>query len=426
MLMLSNARLLTVFSIILVHTISWTMEAFNYFPQLKYRLFMPALITLTMWIFSTIPLMSGVYLYHSGANADYDDLKSRREWLSRILKLGLILYSLDILKNIIFYGLAGFFYTEVLNMIGISYILIAITGYFSIYLTFLVGIFIFALSFSKYKTNFHIEISNVYLNIRTGTPYIYYTLFLVAIIAYLFFFNKIKKTELPKVFKRNLFIVITFITAWIMFRINLIDISNKNLHLSYIYYFENLFWGSGNLNYSFWPLAPWSSQVLIGYSVVAIFNKFNLAFTSKLKYRLGLLGAIILTAPIYYTYQNFRFLSTESNKHFLWDISFFNTGVLLVICGVGTTLLLCSFLDKFKINLINSDFTRSFNKSILWIYLFATTFARKICQLPVYFTTFEIALVLNIFIIVGTSMLIAYLLNTKKLSITLKKINYEI
>ncbi len=427
MLILSNIRLLTVFSIILVHTISWTMESFNYSLHWDSHLLMPPVLTVLLWIFSTIPLMSGVYLYNSDANADFDDPASKKKWLVRIIKLGLILYSLDILKNIIFYGLSGFFYTEVLNMIGASYILIALTAYFSTYLTLLVGFFIFALSFSKYKSDFHVEILNAYLKNYTDTPYIHYTLGSIAILAFLYFFNKIKNSELPKIFKRNLFVLLTLVMAWLLLRVGRLDVNDKNLHLSYVYYFKNLFWGSYTLNYSFWPLAPWASQVLIGYSVVSIFNKFKLTLTSKLKYMLGLLGCMVLIAPTYYTYQNFQPLAQEYDKqHFLWSLGFFNSGALLVICGIGTTLLLCGFMDQFRINLINTDFTRSFNKSILWIYLFVTTIARRICHLTTQVVAFEVGLVLNIFIVVSLSMLIAYVLNTKKLSITLKKINYEL
>ncbi len=421
MLILSNVRLITIFAIIFVHTISWTTEAYSHALNTASAGVAPLLIAV-IWIFSTIPLMSGVYLYFSEINSLYEKTESRKKWFQEICVLGLVLFSLDILKNILFYGFSGFFYTEILNMIGASYILIAITGYLSIYLTLSVGIFIFALSHTDYKSDFHVEIANAYLKDHTGSLYLHYTLYLITFLLFLLIFNKIQNLQANKVLKRNLQIGLLIISSIIIFKISQVDINNKNTHLSFIYYFKSLLWGSGRLNYSFWPIAPWASQVLIGYSSVSIFNRYRLIFTAKYKYALGFLGAFILIAPTYYTYINYQTLSIENERHYLWNNHFFNTGLPLVICGIGSVLLLTSFMDKFAITLFSAEFTKLFNKSILWIYLFVTTVARKICHFTAKYTSFSIGLFINIVVIFGLCLLITYFINRKKIQINLRKL----
>lgn len=421
MLMLSNVRLITIFAIIFVHTISWTTEAYNHSLNTASIGVAPLLIAV-IWIFSTIPLMSGVYLYFSKINSLYEKTESRKKWLQKICGLGLVLFSLDILKNILFYGFSSFFYTEILNMIGVSYILIAITGYISIYLTLIVGVFIFALSNTDYKSNFHVEIANAYLKDHTGSLYLHYTMYFMTFLLFLLIFNKIQNLQAQKVLKRNLLIGLLVISSIIIFKISQVDINNKNTHLSFVYYFKNLLWGSGRLNYSFWPIAPWTSQVLIGYSVVSIFNRYKIVLTDKYKYALGLLGVFILIAPTDYTYVNYQTLSIENERHYLWNNHFFNTGLPLVICGIGTVLLLASFIDKFSITLFSTEFTRLFNKSILWIYLFMTTVARKICHFTAQYTSFSIGLFINIVVIFVLCLLITYFINRKKIQINLKKL----
>ena len=422
MLMLSNVRLITILAIIFVHTISWTTEAYNHALNTTSNAAAPILIAV-IWIFSAIPLMSGIYLYFSEVNTLFHTTQRRKEWLRKVCGLGLLLFCLDILKNILFYGFSGAFYTEILNMIGASYILIAITGYLSIYLTLFIGILIFALSYTDYKSDFHLEIANAYLKDHIGSIYLHYTLYLITFLLFLLLFNKIRHLHLQKVLKRNLQICLLVISSIIIFKISQVDINNKNIHLSFVYYFKSLLWGSGRLNYSFWPIVPWSSQVLIGYSVVSIFNRYKLNFTPKYKYALGLLGFFILISPTYYTYMNYQTLSIENERHYLWNNHFFNTGLPLVVCGIGIVLLLASFMDKFAMTLFSSEFTRSFNKSILWIYLFVTTVARKICHFTAQYTSFSVGLFINVVVIFGLCLLITYSINRKQIQITLKKFN---